>query len=103
MMGDIQLAPTNTWQETLTQLIESCCAELESNYFRVLRDTLFSRRTTLRPNMLRSIASNEVDALNKYFCRQKLSIAFHTYRRSRTVDGFESETKSPRLNREYHV
>ena len=77
MMGDIQLAPTNTWQETLTQLIESSRAELESNYFKVLRDTLFSRRTTLRPNMLRSIASSEVDALNKYFCEPNFSAIAH--------------------------
>lgn len=77
MMGVTQLAPTNTWQETLTQLIESRRAELESNYFKVLRDTLFSRRTTLRPNILRSIAASEVDALNKYFCEPNFSAIAH--------------------------
>jgi two-component system chemotaxis sensor kinase CheA len=42
-----------------------------------LRETLFSRRTTIRPSILRSIASDEVDALNNFFDQPTFSALEH--------------------------
>ncbi|MCA9961903.1 MAG: hypothetical protein KC443_22850 [Anaerolineales bacterium] len=42
-------------------------ADLLSSYQQVLRETLFNRRTAIRPNMLKGIASNEIDALEAFF------------------------------------
>lgn len=66
-MADMQLAATDSWQEILAQLIEQHRDELASSYHQVLRETLFNRRTTIRPNLLKGIASDEVDALKNFF------------------------------------
>ena len=60
------LATSDAWQEGLAQFIEANRVDLISRYHQVLRETLFSRRTTIRPSMLKSIALNEVDALKSY-------------------------------------
>jgi len=67
------LAIPDTQQKSLTQFIEASRVDLESNYHQVLRETLFSRRTTLRPSMLKGIASDEVDALKALFDRSTFS------------------------------
>lgn len=71
------MATSDAWQETLTQLIESSRANLAASFSQVLRETLFSRRTTVRPNMLKGIASNEVDALNYFFSQSAFSAVEH--------------------------
>ncbi len=49
------------------QVIESKRAELQDSYLQVLRNTLFSRRTNLRPNMLKRVAEDEISWLVNFF------------------------------------
>lgn len=65
-MDDKTLATRDAWQEALQQCLEVNRADLLSSYAQVLRETLFSRRTTIRPNMLKGIASDEVDVLYNF-------------------------------------
>jgi signal transduction histidine kinase len=67
----------DAWQKTSTQLIESNRADLANRYHQVLRETLFSNRTTMRPSMIKSIASDEIDALNRFLCQSLSSITEH--------------------------
>ena len=60
------MATSNDWQNALIQLIETNRADLISRHHQVLRETLFSSRSTLRPSLLKSIASDEIDALNNF-------------------------------------
>ena len=72
MENNESVAP-EAWLNSLTQLVEANRTDLESSFHAVLREALFSRRTTLRPNMLKGIASDEVDALIGFFCQPAYS------------------------------
>lgn len=50
----------------LAQLLESNRAELVTSYQQTMRDAMFSSRSTVRPNMLKQIASDEVDAFSEF-------------------------------------
>ena len=50
----------------LAQLINAQGGELAGSYQRVLREALFDRRTTIRPNMVKQIAADEVDAFASF-------------------------------------
>jgi len=50
----------------LAQLLEANRSELVGNYQRVLREAMFNGRSTMRPNMLPKIASDEVDAFANF-------------------------------------
>ena len=76
-MGDKQLAITDSWQEVLALLIEDNRDALAIRYYQVLREALFNRKTTLRPNMLKGIASDEVDALKDFFSQSTFSAPEH--------------------------
>ncbi|MCA9977632.1 MAG: hypothetical protein KC413_17855, partial [Anaerolineales bacterium] len=65
-MSDLELASNDELRTHLTQLLEANRTELASRYQQVLRETLFSRRTTIRPSMLRGIAADEVNALGNF-------------------------------------
>lgn len=71
-MGNTMLVKTDAWQRVLIQLVETNRADLVSSYHQVLQETLFGSRSTMRPNMLKGIAADEIDALNN-FLRQPLS------------------------------
>ena len=65
-MSDLELTSNDELRTHLTQLLEANRTELASRYQQVLRETLFSRRTTIRPSMLRGIAADEVNALGNF-------------------------------------
>jgi len=46
----------------MVQLLETNRPELVASYQKILRDAMFSSRSTVRPNMVKKIASDEVDA-----------------------------------------
>lgn len=54
-------ALTDSLRTLLAQLIETNRPYLISNYQKVLQETLFSSRSTLRPSMLKNIAADEVE------------------------------------------
>lgn len=76
-MGKKGLATSDAWQESIAQFIEANRDDLISRYHQVLRETLFSRRTTIRPSLLKGIASNEVDALKSYLQQPTFSAKEH--------------------------
>lgn len=49
----------------LTDILEANRAELVDNYQQLLRDAMFNGRSTMRPNMVKKIAADEVDAFIK--------------------------------------
>ena len=53
-------------REHLAQTVEANRIELASRYNQILRETLFAGRSELRPNQLKSIAEDEVDAFLKF-------------------------------------
>lgn len=50
----------------LAQLLEANRSELMSHYQSVLREAMFDGRSKMRPNMLKKIASEEVDAFGDF-------------------------------------
>lgn len=50
----------------LAQLIEAERSELIGSYQRILREALFNGRSKMRPNMLKKIALDEVDAFSDF-------------------------------------
>jgi hypothetical protein len=50
-------------QKQLAQLLETNREELVGRYQRVLRESLFLNRAEVRPNMIKGIASDEIEAL----------------------------------------
>jgi len=50
----------------LAQLLAANRATLVNLYQQVLRDAMFNGRSTMRPNMLQKIASDEVEALGNF-------------------------------------
>ena len=57
---------TDALQEQFAQTVDANRADLLSRYSQTLRETLFTNRSELRPNLLKGIASAEVDALLNY-------------------------------------
>jgi signal transduction histidine kinase len=76
-MGNTKLANSDAWLRTLIKYVESNRADLVNSYHQVLRETLFSSRATIRPNILRSLASREIEALNTYFYQPLSSAKEH--------------------------
>ena len=70
------IAP-ETWQESLLHFLAANRAELESRYLKVLREALFDRRTSLRPNMLKGIVADEVGSLIRFFEDASFSALAH--------------------------
>ncbi len=60
------LAITDSLRTNLTQLIETNRPDLISRYQQILRETLFSSRSALRPSMLKTIALDEVDTFGNF-------------------------------------
>ncbi len=79
-----RLVTPDVRHETLAAFIEARRADLVSSFVQVLRETLFNRRTTIRPNQVKSIASNEVDALITYFGQTPFSAIEHGAKLYRT-------------------
>lgn len=71
------MATPEEWQTALVQFIETNRADLADHYRQVLRETLFSRRTTIRPSQLNKIASDEVEALNNFISQPTTSAVEH--------------------------
>jgi hypothetical protein len=65
-MEKISLTITDSLRTNLTQLIEANRPDLISRYQQILRETLFSSRSALRPSMLKTIASDEVDTFGNF-------------------------------------
>ena len=57
---------TDSLQTLLTQLIETHRSELVNRYQQVLREGLFNSRALVRPSMLKTIASDEVDTFGNF-------------------------------------
>ena len=66
-MEDTDLAQPEQVRELLAQRVEVQHADLVARYLVVLRESLFSNRAEVRPSILKSIASDEADALLNYF------------------------------------
>ena len=62
-MEDTDLAQPEELRELLAQRVEAQRADLAARYLAILRGSLFSNRAEARPSILKSIASDEVDAL----------------------------------------
>jgi|GEM_PF-5415925 len=62
-MGNIDSAQPEELREMLAQRVEVQRADLAARYLAVLRESLFSNRAQVRPGILKSIASDEADAL----------------------------------------
>jgi signal transduction histidine kinase len=64
-MINANLVKTDTLQlqQQLAQTVEVNRADLISRYSRILRETLFTNRSEMRPNLLKSVASDEADAM----------------------------------------
>lgn len=71
------MALPETWQKYLVNLVTANRAELEKRYQQVLRESLFDRRTSFRPNMVNRIATEEVEALNQFFSEAELTAVPH--------------------------
>ena len=65
-MSGVTLALNDELRTTLAQLLETHQADLVEGYLKVLRETLFSSRATIRPNMLKKIAADEVDTFGRF-------------------------------------
>jgi hypothetical protein len=65
-MGKRNLTITDNLRTLLVQLIETNRSDLVNQYQRILRETLFSSRSAVRPSMLKNIASDEIDAFNHF-------------------------------------
>ncbi|MEJ2747785.1 MAG: hypothetical protein P8183_07725 [Anaerolineae bacterium] len=66
---------TDSLRADLTQLLETNRADLVSRYQRVLRESLFSSRSAMRPSMLPKIASDEADAFSNFLHQPQLHAA----------------------------
>ena len=62
-MENTNSAQPEQLRELLAQRVEVQRADLVARYFAVLRESLFSNRADVRPSILKSIASDEADAL----------------------------------------
>ena len=62
-MENTNSAQPEKLRELLAERVEAQRADLVPRYFVVLRESLFSNRAEVRPSMLKSIASDEADAL----------------------------------------
>lgn len=76
-MGNKKLVTRDVQPEFLAKFIEANQDDLASSYYQVLRDTLFSRRATMRPSMLKTIASDEVAVLNDFLTHSTFSAIEH--------------------------
>ncbi len=63
-MADLITRPTST---DVGPSLESLAAQLQLRYLRILRQTLFTNRSEVRPTMLRNIAAHETQALLEFF------------------------------------
>ncbi len=59
--------------DLLAQRVETHRADLVGRYLGVLRESLFSNRAEVRPNILKSIASDEADALLNFLRQTEFS------------------------------
>lgn len=59
----------------LAQQVEDHRADLVDRYLEVLRESLFSNRAEVRPSALKSIATDEVETLLRFFRQAESSIA----------------------------
>jgi hypothetical protein len=60
-------------QKQLVQLLEANREDLVSRYQRVLQESLFLNRAEVRPNMIKGIASDEIEALLGFLQQPGLS------------------------------
>lgn len=65
-MENVNFVKTETLREQLAQMVEANRIDLASRYNQILRETLFTGRSELRPNQLKNIAADEVDAFLKF-------------------------------------
>ena len=71
-MGKRSLTITDNLRALLAQLIEANRPDLVGRYQQILRETLFSSRSAVRPSMLKNIASDEADALSNFLRQPQL-------------------------------
>jgi hypothetical protein len=57
------MGQTEQLMDLLAQRVQANCSDLGGGYQRVLRESLFLNRAEVRPNMIKGIASDEVEAL----------------------------------------
>jgi signal transduction histidine kinase len=76
-MGNTVLVKPEAWQKIWARLIESNRVDLANRYHQVLRKALFESRSSIRPNMLKGIASDEVDALKNFISQISSSATEH--------------------------
>jgi len=66
MMGTVNRSENTALLASLAQLLEANRANLDDRYQHILRETLFLNRTALRPNMVKNIASEELEAISDF-------------------------------------
>ncbi|MCB8980065.1 MAG: hypothetical protein H6657_21855 [Ardenticatenaceae bacterium] len=76
-MENAKTLTPDAWKEMLADFIEDNRAEFESRFVLVLRSFLFDRRTSIRPNMLKGIAANEVELFAGFFRGKTFSAVEH--------------------------
>lgn len=76
MTNNVEPLKTDTLQQ-LAQLIEINRDDLETRIELVLRQTLFANRAEIRPNMLKSIASENVSAFLDFLSKPTYSSLEH--------------------------
>ncbi len=74
-MEATESSQTEALREQLMQLLEANQAELSQRYQQVLRESLFNGRSTMRPNMLKKIAADEVEAFKHFLSEPQSSVA----------------------------
>jgi hypothetical protein len=65
-VSDLKLTISDELRIHLAQLLEAHRSDLGGCYQQILRETLFSSRSAVRPSMLKKIASDEVDAFGNF-------------------------------------
>jgi signal transduction histidine kinase len=76
-MENANFVKTGALREQLAHTVEANRIELASCYNQILRETLFAGRSELRPNQLKSIAADEVDAFLKFLRFVEFSVLEH--------------------------
>ena len=69
------MSTTEALMNQVVHLLDAHRADLEARYHQVLRETLFSNRSEVRPAMLRRIAQDEAAALSLFLHEPQLAAA----------------------------
>jgi signal transduction histidine kinase len=83
-MENENIEKIDTLREKLIQTVQANRIDLISRYGQSLRGTLFTNRFEMRPSLLKSVASDEADALLNFLCTPEFSGEDHGARSCQT-------------------